>query len=42
MREQFDLELSAIENNFLETGHAVLENGSKALLAITENDHQLA
>lgn len=42
MREQFDLALNALENNFLEMGQAVLENGSKALLAIAENDHQLA
>ena len=42
MREQFDLELTSLENNFLEMGQAVLENGSKALLAMMDNDHQLA
>ncbi|MGV3010429.1 phosphate signaling complex protein PhoU [Streptococcus thoraltensis] len=42
MREQFDLELTSLENNFLEMGEAVLENGSKALLAMMEHDHQLA
>ncbi|MGV3051158.1 phosphate signaling complex protein PhoU [Streptococcus hyovaginalis] len=42
MREQFDLELAALENNFLQMGQAVLENGSKALLAMINHDLELA
>lgn len=42
MREHFDLELQSLETQFLDMGQAVLENGSKALLSMLEDNHNLA
>lgn len=42
MREQFELELQLLEQQFLGLGQAVIESASKALLALAAKDKEMA